>query len=553
MKKLFLSIALFFAAVHSNGQWTDLVSGVTNTLRSPYFVDENTGWIVGEAVAPNQAIILKTTDGGSTWTSQVSGTTNALRGVHFLDASTGIAVGFSGTILRTTDGGSTWGSIASGTTQPLRSVYFTNETTGYAVGGAGTAIKTTDGGLTWTALSSGITVDLIQVRFYNDEIGYATSSNGTFLDGRVIKTTDGGATWSTVYSNASVGMLGLAVVDENTAYAGGGNETIIRTTDGGATWDEVYVGTIGYNIRGGQASSNGEVRLCTWNILKSSDGGENWEVDHYTGVSEYLGIFFVNDYLGFACGSAGGLAKYYLCPDLAEIENISGPSAVCSGDTVVYSIFEIPGAENYYWEVPEESSIIGGEGTNEIQMLVGTNEGSISVFVSNDCDSSATVALNVVVNITPPVPVITFTNNELSSSATTGNQWYLNGVEINGAVGQTYVPTQNGTYTVTVTQDGCSSTSEPFEVVGVGFQPLTLTAGLSVFPNPMAESATVTIEASAHTRLLITDLQGRVIRSIEVNSNVIRLERDDLQAGYFLIRLVNQSNQVLSLTKLIIQ
>src|SRR5204862_3432482 len=75
--------------------------------------------------------------------------------------------------------------------------------------------------------------------------------------------------------------------------------------------------------------------------------------------------------------------------------------------------------------------------------------------------------VNVTVNPNPPVPTITGGpltfcqggNVTLTSSAATGNQWYLGGVAIGGATNPTYVATATGNYTVTVTVAGCSATS----------------------------------------------------------------------------------------------
>lgn len=73
----------------------------------------------------------------------------------------------------------------------------------------------------------------------------------------------------------------------------------------------------------------------------------------------------------------------------------------------------------------------------------------------NTC-ASARVA---VVPTTTPTPVITLNGNVLTSSAATGNQWYLGPNPIGGATGQTYTATTSGTYTVQVTEGSCTMTS----------------------------------------------------------------------------------------------
>ncbi len=52
-------------------------------------------------------------------------------------------------------------------------------------------------------------------------------------------------------------------------------------------------------------------------------------------------------------------------------------------------------------------------------------------------------------------PVITVNGIQLSSNATAGNQWLLNGLPVSGATGMTYTPSQTGNYSVRGNVSGC--------------------------------------------------------------------------------------------------
>lgn len=54
-------------------------------------------------------------------------------------------------------------------------------------------------------------------------------------------------------------------------------------------------------------------------------------------------------------------------------------------------------------------------------------------------------------------PVVTRSGDVLWSSAPTGNQWYLNGVAIPGAIDNGWSPRETGSYAVQATQNGCTS------------------------------------------------------------------------------------------------
>jgi hypothetical protein len=91
--------------------------------------------------------ILHTTNGGITWIKQSSGTTNDLEGIFFIDANTGTIVGDRGTVLHTTNGSTTWTSQLCETNNNLLGVSFISANTGTVVGWYGTILHTANGGV----------------------------------------------------------------------------------------------------------------------------------------------------------------------------------------------------------------------------------------------------------------------------------------------------------------------------------------------------------------------------------------------------------------------
>jgi hypothetical protein len=141
--------------------WKAQTSGTTELIHDVHFVDDMTGWAVGD-----EGTILHTSDGGANWTAQSSGANPAgLQGIHFVDAMTGWAVGGSDTILHTSDGGANWTAQASGKTVGLWSVQFADANTGWVVGFQGTILHTSDGGANWTAQTSGTKLNLWGMHF----------------------------------------------------------------------------------------------------------------------------------------------------------------------------------------------------------------------------------------------------------------------------------------------------------------------------------------------------------------------------------------------------
>jgi hypothetical protein len=80
---------------------------------------------------------------------------------------------------------------------------------------------------------------------------------------------------------------------------------------------------------------------------------------------------------------------------------------------------------------------------------------------------------------------LTTENPKLTSSSATGNQWFKNGSSIGGATGQMLSVTENGSYTVQVTSNGCASpVSEAYVIVIVGLGEDNIVGNAGIYPNP---------------------------------------------------------------------
>jgi photosystem II stability/assembly factor-like uncharacterized protein len=254
-------------------------------FESVFFTDLNTGYAVGTSYASQNAVIVKTTDGGNLWSNQVSIPSNivALQSVYFSSATTGYAVGIShlgdtARILKTTDSGNTWDNRTSELHGFLYSVYFPVQDTGYVVGAFGMVAKTTNGGDTWNSLASGVSNSLFSVCFTSANIGYAVGNYGLIL-----KTTNGGTSWETQGSGTSNYLREVFFVNERKGYIVGDYGTILMTTDGGTRWIQQSTGTSNsFFAVCFTDSATGYVVGSSGTALKTLDGG-------IVGVTESVG------------------------------------------------------------------------------------------------------------------------------------------------------------------------------------------------------------------------------------------------------------------------
>jgi photosystem II stability/assembly factor-like uncharacterized protein len=163
----------------SNGQWGYTTSGAssgTSTWNNVFNIG-NDSWVIGENGKLN-----KNNDGliSYTWTDINTNVTDNLNGIYFINNNTGFIVGANGVVLKTVDGGLSW-SASYPTTHNLHAVTFVNTTEGWAVGENGTILHTTNAGTNWTVFTSPTTNTLFDVSFVNPFVGYAAGANGTII------------------------------------------------------------------------------------------------------------------------------------------------------------------------------------------------------------------------------------------------------------------------------------------------------------------------------------------------------------------------------------
>lgn len=143
--------------------------------------------------------------------------------------------------------------------------------------------------------------------------------------------------------------------------------------------------------------------------------------------------------------------------------------------------------------------------------------------------------------IKPVKPTITIsgvnTESVLTSSAAAGNQWYLNGAPISGAVNTTLAVTTAGVYTVRVTVDDCvSDFSAEAAVIITG--DLDEGNSVEVYPNPVDDYVEVRGVQEAITEARLYDVTGRYSELVfESHGDVQQANVEQLAQGLYLLRL----------------
>ena len=175
-----------------------------------------------------------------------------------------------------------------------------------------------------------------------------------------------------------------------------------------------------------------------------------------------------------------------------------GPTTFCEGGSVTLTSSSTSGNQWYL----NGNSIVGA--TNQTYSATASGDYTVTITASG-CTSAPSTATTVTVNPIPATPTVTpdgpttFCEGgsvTLTSSSTSGNQWYLNGNSIVGATNQTYSATASGDYTNTVTASGCTSAPSTATTVTVNPIPTTPTVTPDG-PTTFCEGGSVTLTSSS--------------------------------------------------------
>ena len=302
--------------------WQSLPSSTWQQLNAFAFLDEWTGWAVGQ-----NGTLLQTLDGGDHWIEQPIAIPENLNAICFLNANEGWIAGDEGLLLHTVDGGMNWMiqyiPKLSYRNYAISAVVFTSSDRGWILGPQKSSsyisdyllYMTNDGGQTWK-LQWTLHHDLAVRRlcFIDDRMGYIPSYRG-----RIQTTKDGGETWSQIQTPIAATINQITFIDRNTGWAVADKGYILKTTDGGNKW----------LIRESGVQSNllsvkfidsriGWIVGAAGLVLWTSDGGEKWQRDNPQTWADLFDINFVNTSTGYILGAGPRILKTTLGRVLTE-------------------------------------------------------------------------------------------------------------------------------------------------------------------------------------------------------------------------------------------
>ncbi|TAL61207.1 MAG: T9SS type A sorting domain-containing protein [Bacteroidetes bacterium] len=207
--------------------------------------------------------------------------------------------------------------------------------------------------------------------------------------------------------------------------------------------------------------------------------------------------------------------------------SVSGNTSVCLGgcDTLTAS-----GGVTYSW------SPMGQTATSVILCPAITSSYTATGTDANGCANTA--ATSITVNSLPATPAITVNMSTLASGSAAGYQWYLNGNPISGATSQFHTATQNGLYSVCVTDaNGCSSCSAPYNFSTTGIAENNNANDISVYPNPTNGIFTVTAAGYGYEIEIYNIMGEKIFQSVIQQFNSLLIDFSSQPSGVYFLQV----------------
>ena len=203
---------------------------------------------------------------------------------------------------------------------------------------------------------------------------------------------------------------------------------------------------------------------------------------------------------------------------------------------------------DYIWDFGDPASGVNNTFNGQFPVHAFSSPGiyTVTLTLPSDCNP-ITITQQVIANPTSAItPIITLNNIYLESTPALQYQWYLNNNIIAGATSQSYTPTANGDYTVTITDsNNCTQTSAVFNLTNVGLRTNNNPLNFSIYPNPSNQVIQINNPTQKQTTFTITDLVGNVIIKTNINKVTESINIASLSNGIYLITIDDIFNQKL--------
>lgn len=502
------------------------------------YLEEDIGFVFGNNYG------AKTIDGGLTW-KKLTKLEDIISQVEVLNNN--IYLLGNKNIYKSTDSGETW--ITLSTSKSIRKLFFINEQTIFGASYGQGVFKTTDGGINWVNVTKQLPYG-VNINFLNENEGYVAGVN----DG-MFKTIDGGNTWTKVLFDFVDMFLNVFTIEfnKNIGFAGS-SVGLLKTIDGGKTWVNTNI-NMGGTVKFLHATNEFEWYAVTDNrVLKTNDGGSNWETVYYG--EEIKNVYFAKEKIYLVGYKNFTEIKIKSTPNSSG--SIIGNINVSTQSTEGYSITKDEDV-HYKWTVSGDNTINYFENKAEISWK-STGTYIVAVTPFNNCGDGSTKEIIVTVKKDWNAPIITgkievdklSANNEYSAPFNDDSRykWFVKGhtgyIENINNVTINWGEPGFGKIEVIETKISSGQRKKGYLDVTINPSQLSLdgyekaTKKINAYPNPTNGIFDIALPISLkEVQVTIYSINSQIIATgmYTVANDKVRVNIDNLHVGMYFIKV----------------
>ncbi len=191
---------------------------------------------------------------------------------------------------------------------------------------------------------------------------------------------------------------------------------------------------------------------------------------------------------------------------------------------------------------------VWSDGTADSSLIIKTS-GYYNLKVGNslNCMSNYSKTIKIVIYPKPSKPTIQYEYPNLMSSQNENNQWYLNGIKIEGAIANRIEPMQTGNYQVEVINQpiSCKNISDNYYHQFSKSKENEISK-VELYPNPFNSNIKIKVP-NGISKIVILDILSREVQKWEFNNpikNEEELNTSELSSGTYFIQIIDSQNQL---------
>ncbi len=484
-----------YSSTDNGNNWTQTSVGINNINTPTILLSTGTNIFAGAFLGG----VFLTTNNGGLWSQMNTGLSNTAVQALGANGSTIFAgtSGSGGGVFSSTNNGGNWTLVNNGLTNNNVTSFAVNGTKTFAgTFGGGVFLSNNYGGL-WSPVNTGLTNNSVQALVVNGSTLFA----GTFYGG-VFTSTNNGSSWT--QTNSGLGNLNVnAIATNGTQVFAGTYGGVFSSTNNGTTWTAKNNGLTNLSVVSVTASGAYVFAGTEGSgVFFSCDTGNTWTAINEGLFSNAIQSLAITDSNVFAATQGGAVFRRPLSEIMrvgVTIAQTAGTNPTCENAAVTFTATPQCGGcpASYQWKV---NGVNAGTDSSSYTTTTLTNGQVITCVLTSNLpgiynNPATSNSITVSVTPAPPTPTISQNGTVLTSSATSGNQWYLDGTLMPGATNQTYTISQNGDYIVIATVGSCPSDTSAILTINSAFT-VDITIAQTGGTNPSCYGESITFTAT---------------------------------------------------------